>query len=487
MRFDLQLREFTDHGVGDSRPAVLSESALLSWRDFEAKVAAWVQAATAAGAQCDVPIMIHGHKEADFLVAIAGCLALRAPFVPVDTIYPQERVARILRLSGANLVFSAEQRSFTPIAPQITTDQRDLAYVIFTSGSTGEPKGVQIGSESVLELANWMSGSFGLGEAPVFMNQAPFSFDLSMYELFGTLAMGGCCVMNHRELAGDSDAFLTRQREARITTWVSTPSFAFQQLLNKRFAQAFLPTLDTFLFCGEPLTNKLARTLRARFPRARVINSYGPTEATVATTWIVLDEAILERYDPLPVGVCKPHGEVFVDPANGELCIAGPHVMRGYLNREDLNREKLFTWHGQRAFRTGDLGIVEPSGLVFCHGRRDDQIKLNGYRIELSDVDNALCKLPAVSIAATIALRQSDSGESGRVLRLVGFIVFDAAATVQARQATLQEYRGRLGRLIPEYMIPSELICCDALPYSGNHKIDRAALARNYAQTQAAS
>ena len=128
-----------------------------------------------------------------------------------------------------------------------------------------------------------MLGSFGLGDAPVFMNQAPFSFDLSMYEVFATLASGGACVLNSRELIATPAAWIARLAEQGITVWVSTPSFAHQQLANRDFARD-AADLAHALFCGEPLPAALAKKLRQRFPDAAILNTYGPTEATVATT-----------------------------------------------------------------------------------------------------------------------------------------------------------------------------------------------------------
>jgi D-alanine--poly(phosphoribitol) ligase subunit 1 len=348
---------------------------------------------------------------------------------------------------------------------------------MFTSGSTGDPKGVQIGRESVGLLGDWMLGSFGLGEAPVFMNQAPFSFDLSMYEVFATLAAGGCCVLNAREQIAAPAAWMARLAEHGVTVWVSTPSFAHQQLANRDFSPAALPGLRTFLFCGEPLPAALAKKLRQRFPDAVILNTYGPTEATVATTWIEVTDAVLAAHDPLPVGHAKPDSVLIVD--EGEICIVGDHVMRGYLNRPDLNEAKLYTYaDGRRAFRTGDLGQMESDGLLFCRGRMDDQIKLNGYRIELAEIDEALHGLPGVEGGACAVLRRPD----GTAVRLIGFVagVEEQAPRILAPEA-LAGWKERLAQRLPPYMVPSELVACAALPMSNNHKIDRKKLVEIYA------
>ncbi|MGK5057236.1 D-alanine--poly(phosphoribitol) ligase [Janthinobacterium sp. LB2P49] len=475
MRFDIEQGLFIEQNQGAELPALNDGERTLTWREFASAVAAWVERARHLGAVKNVPLVIYGHKEANFFIAMTGCLVIGAPFVPADTIYPEERLERIKAASGATLCYTSEKNEFTATGHAIgqQTSEADLAYILFTSGSTGEPKGVQIGRDSVASMVTWMSGHFGLGDAPIFMNQAPFSFDLSMYEVMATLSMGGCCVLNDRKLIGKPLVFLERQRDAGISCWVSTPSFAHQQLLNKQFCADFLPTLKTFLFCGEPLAHAIAKRLRERFPNSIIINTYGPTEATVASTWIIVDDALLAKYNPLPVGYSKPDGHIFLDAHSGEICIAGDHVMRGYLNNPELNAEKLFECRGHRAFRTGDLGEIDANGLIFCRGRIDDQIKFNGFRIELSDIDNALQRLDGIASAATVALRRPD----GTVGRLLGFLVSENGLT---NKDTLDVYKSKLGQMLPNYMVPSELIVTTSLPLSINHKVDRKALADGY-------
>jgi len=473
MHFDLATSAFTDVERDPQRPAVIAADRSLSWDDFRRAVDDWVAAARDLGVGPDIPVVIYGHKEAQFLVAMAGCLSLKAPFVPVDTIYPDERMQRIAAIVKAPVIYLSAEPGFRRLghvpAPM---QQKDLAYVMFTSGSTGEPKGVQIGREGVRGLVTWMGDCFEMGEAPGYMNQAPFSFDLSMYEVFALLGLGGTLVLNSREQTADPEVYLARLAREHISVWISTPSFARQQLLSKQFDGAHLPDLKTFLFCGETLPSSLVKRLHERFPMARVLNTYGPTEATVATTWVFIDADILGRFDPLPVGYAKPGSMVRVDPASAEIEILGEHVMRGYLNQPELNQEKLFEEAGQRGFRTGDLGEMGKEGLLFCRGRRDDQIKLNGYRIELQEIDKALQKLPGVSGSAVVPLRRPD----GSVARLVAYVAIPG----QVRPAA--DWKERLATSLPPYMVPSELLLTADFPVSTNGKIDRKALEQRYLQ-----
>jgi len=477
MYFDLTTFSFETSGRSADALAVIGADRSLSWAALAREAQAWAEQAQAAGLARDVPVVIRGHKEASFFVAMVGALMMGAPFVPVDTIYPQARMDRIVEIVCPAVIYDALSNTFTqPAVAGRSAVEKGLAYVLFTSGSTGDPKGVQIGRESVGLLGQWMKAAFELGDAPVFMNQAPFSFDLSMYEVFGTLCTGGTCVLNAREAIGTA-SWLPAMAQQEISVWVSTPSFAHQQLVNRQFSAQGLPSLKVFLFCGEPLPRTLALKLRERFPDALVINTYGPTEATVATTWVIIDDAVLAAERALPIGQPKPDSLVFVE--DGELCIVGDHVMRGYLNRPDLNETRMFTHtDGRRGFRTGDLGEVGEDGLLYCRGRMDDQIKLNGYRIELSEVDAALASLPGVSAAACAVLRRPD----GTPVRLVGFIELaraTSAPTITLPDA-LSQWRGDLALRLPSYMVPPELVNCPALPVSSNHKVDRKQLLQWY-------
>lgn len=480
MRFDLHAMRFADTRQHRNHRAIVGGDRSLGWGDLQEQTTYWAQRAQELGAEPDVPIVLSGHKQAAFFTAMTACLTLGSPFVPVDTIYPAERRARIAELVGAPLLYRADTDTFEATGHAASPlSEKGLAYILFTSGSTGEPKGVQIGRESVCLLAEWMQGRFGLGATPVFMNQAPFSFDLSMFEVFGTLASGGTCVLNSRELIQDGPAYLGRLADEQVTCWVSTPSFAHQQLLNKAFCSAGLPSLDTFLFCGEVLPNALARRLRQRFPQARILNTYGPTEATVATTLIEVDQAVLDAHPVLPVGYAKPG--CLIDIRDSEICVVGDHVMRGYLNRPDLNLARMFRHtDGRRGLRTGDLGRLDADGLLWCQGRRDDQVKLNGYRIELPEIALALQALDDVKNAICLALRRPDN----TVARLVGFVELmesgrgAGAAAWAPYPATC--WKPALEQRLPSYMLPSEIVVVDTFPMSVNQKIDGKALLAAY-------
>ena len=480
MRFDFDQRCFIDTDNGQTLPAGTDARQTLSWQALHDEVDAWIDQARRAGVQAGVPLVIVGHKEAGFLVAMLGCLMLGVPFVPVDAINPVERQRRIVDIVRAAVIHDAASGSFAAgCADPAPLAEPDIAYIMFTSGSTGDPKGVQIGTDSLALFAGWIRDCLTLGPAPAFMDQMLFSFDFSLFNVAGALVTGGSCVLCAREIIADHAAFIDYLARSKVSVWASTPSFIRQQLLAPGFNQAGLPDLRVFVFGAESLTPALAETLWQRFPGIRIINSYGPTEATCSTTWVEIDDALRRAApNPFPIGRAKPYAEVFLQ--DGEICVAGDHVMRGYINRPDLNQTLLFRHNGKRAYHTGDLGQIDEHGLVTFRGRIDDQIKLHGYRIELAEVDAALTRLPGVRAGATIALKRPD----GSALRMVGFIETEAPLPVDDGLHPLpdgmHDWKTVLGERLPTYMIPSELIACAGFPTTPTDKVDRKKLEQRY-------
>src|SRR5262249_25206959 len=266
-----------------------------------------------------------------------------------------------------------------------------------------------------------------------------------------------------------------------VSRWVSTPSFAQMCLVEDRFAEAMLPRVKRFLFCGETLAPQTAAQLLARFPQAQVWNMYGPTEATVATTSIQIDAAILQKYAPLPVDRVMPGTKIFIIDENGfelsanergEIAIAGPNVSLGYTGRADLTTRVFFDYRGLRGYKTGDLGRFCDT-LLFFEGRADEQIKLSGYRIELGDVEANLRALPTIRDAVVIPVIKGGIAQS-----LTAFV------SLMARNETsdfklVHNLRSQLGERLPVYMLPSKFVFLDAFPMTANGKVDRIALAKS--------
>ncbi|GGC03314.1 D-alanine--poly(phosphoribitol) ligase [Oxalicibacterium flavum] len=480
MHFDFDRFEFVGEAMVDEQ-AVVHASGSLDWQQLQQATDDWMRQAEAAGVLAGAPLLITGHKEPAFLIAMLGCLMMKVPFVPVDVINPHERIARISSLLKTSLRYDAQLECFEGVVNQdARLEEEGVAYIMFTSGSTGDPKGVQIGRESVSLFAGWILHSLALGERPVFMDQMLFSFDFSLFNWVGALVTGGACVLCSREIIARRDHFLAYLAHSRATVWASTPSFLRQQLIDPDFCQEKMPDLRVFLFGAESLSVALVDEIWLRFPAARIINSYGPTEATCSTTWVEVDKTLRDTLpNPFPIGRAKPYATVFID--EGEICIAGDHVMRGYLNRSDLNQTRMFVRDGKRGYRTGDIGEMDSHGLVTFRGRMDDQIKFHGYRIELAEIDLALSALPSVRAGVAVALRRPE----GTIVRLVGFV--ELRDTEEGNGTALPEclanWREILAMRLPPYMVPSELLACEQLSITVTDKVDRKQMEQLYKQT----
>lgn len=499
MRFDFNRWNIVDELVSPSKLAVVGSDRQLTWKEFNQESRRLVDLFVSNGAGPTRPVLIYGHKETSFVSAMVGCMLAGIPYIPVDTIIPKDRILQIIDATQPGIMFCCQdqgdwpvpvlmglsgilnQRQSRDLASKLESRPNDpLVYIIFTSGSTGLPKGVQISREAVKDFSGWLQTDFGFQAGEVFFNQAPFSFDLSVFEFIGFLITGGTIVLTTSETQMDLARLQEHLERTKCSTWVSTPSFATIALRNQRFSGKNLPKLKTFLFCGEVLSKQTAGALLEKFPDAKVLNTYGPTEATVATTLVKLDSSHFLS-ETLPVGSVKPGSKISISPSQedpsgiGEIIIEGKNVSIGYLNNSELNSEKFFEREGARGFRTGDWGYFK-EGQLFFLGRKDNQIKLHGFRIELGDIDAKLESVgDLIDCAVTIPLRKN-----GEVKRLVSFIKLKVEIHQDLKSNCLAELKLRLSALLPHYMIPSEIVPLSEFPINSNHKIDRKKLLEIY-------
>ncbi len=498
MRFDIVTARFQDPELDADKLAVAGSDRDITWAQLRTEVDRMVDRIRSFGLPPGHPVVVRGHKQADMVVSMVACMMLDHPYVPLDIVVPEERVRRIVGITGSQLVIdcSAEPLAYTVsmMAPGRTDERKVLdptkgiaerphdpiRYIIFTSGSTGEPKGVRITREAAAAFLQWMCSDFGFSAMDVYINQAPFSFDLSVYELFTALHIGGTLLLNDAATAKDAQAFLSRIDRYQGSIWVSTPTFAYLYLTEPTFTGDRSRSVRSFLFCGEALPKMTAQRLLDRFPHARVLNTYGPTEATVATTLVDVTAEVLACYPDMPVGrpkpdctirVATPEGGPATKAAPGEIEIIGPHVSIGYLNNPELNAEKFFEVDGQRAFRTGDHGWFQ-DGLLFFNGRRDEQVKLNGFRIELGDITAQMLAVPGVADAIAVPLKAGDV-----VKRIIGFVRPQPGMAEEELRPMISM---RLAHELPAYMIPADLMFVEAFPVNSSHKTDRAALVQAY-------
>lgn len=448
------------------------------------------------------PIIVYGHKDPYVIVCFLAAVKSGRAYCPIDISVPLTRVKDIIDEVKPPIILCVEdidielnnRMNLSDIEDVVKNHSDDIQidpikyedvfYIIFTSGSTGRPKGVQISYEC---LNNYLKWSTTLGstreekEGKVFLNQAPFSFDLSVMDLYTSLAVGGTLWTLDKSTQSDYGKLFESLKESKVNIWVSTPSFIEMCLVDENFNEEMLPNLNIFLFCGEVLNNKTVEKLQNKFTKAKIINTYGPTESTVAVTSVIVDSKLNKEINPLPVGeakegswieIRKEDGTLAKEGEHGEINIIGDTVSVGYFNNEELTNKAFYTYelNGKkyRAYKTGDEGYMKNNMLFYC-GRIDLQVKLHGYRIELEDIENNILKLNEIRNAVVVPKIKDE-----KVKSLTAFIIHENE--VNDRFKASQEIKLKLAKFIPTYMIPKKFVFLDEFPVTNNGKIDRKCL-----------
>lgn len=285
-----------------------------------------------------------------------------------------------------------------------------------------------------------------------------------------------------KEMLQDTKSLFSYLGKSDLTLWVSTPSFAEICIQSKSFAADLMPSVSEFLFCGEVLTHKLSDGLAERFPQAKVINTYGPTEATVLVSAVEVTEKMRVDNRSIPIGfpldevelrlVDEQGVSVQEDEAFGELLIISDSVGPGYYQRPDLTEERFFVdeQNGKRGYRTGDI-CFRKKGLYYYHGRADNQLKLGGFRVEIEDIENNLARVENISRAAVVPVW---AGE--KVQYLAAFVLLSGPDGLSPLRRSIALKR-KAGETLPEYMVPRKIIAVDSFPLNVNGKVDKKALA----------
>lgn len=392
-------------------------------------------------------------------------------------------------------------------------EQSDVAYIIFTSGSTGKPKGVEVTRENLGNFLEWMTGvgsSIDDKEGKIFLNQAPYSFDLSVMDTYTALACGGTIASLDKGTMTTPAATMEFLKNQKVNYWVSTPSFVDMILAEKTFNSQNYPDIKVFFFCGERLTKTTANKLIEAFPNVKIINTYGPTESTVAISSVEICSEHIDSQDELPVGEVKSGTKVFIHregdtiqdllnenidnekidneevddcfkqkdaltsqaPEIGEILIEGNTVAKGYFKmpeRTAMAFEVVKMKNGQfkRLYHTGDLGYFK-NGMLYCVGRTDLQVKVHGYRMELGDIEANILLKEEVEAVCVVPKRKD-----GKIRSLVAYVV---SPSVRGTFEDTKNIKLHLRGLLPEYMIPKKIKFIDRLPMTSNGKVNRKAL-----------
>lgn len=427
-----------------SAVAVRYEGESLTYEEFEARVDGLAAALDVRGRI----VAVRMERGIPYLVRLHAIWRAGGAYCPVDPSWPEAR---------AQFVFQEITKAFE-------TDS--LAYVLYTSGSTGEPKGVLTEHAAIANRIRWMQAAFPLLESDVVLHKTPYTFDVSVWELFWPLSVGARLVIARPRGHLDVSYLQETIREEGVTTVHFVPSMLAAFLSGPPRA---LPSLRRVFCSGEALTTDLVDKFLDRYPGVKLYNLYGPTEAAVDVSWWECRRG----ESPVPLGVpvanttlpiLDARGQRVPVGVPGELHIGGRQLARGYLNREVLTREKFYEHPSLgRLYRTGDLARYRADGVVEFLGRRDTQVKLRGLRIELGEIEINLARHPGVR-AAAVAVH----GETSETQRLVAYIVGTASESELLRH---------LAVVLPTYMIPAAWVFVDALPLTESGKLDRKQLA----------
>jgi amino acid adenylation domain-containing protein len=425
-------------------------------------------------------------RTAELVIAAIAIWKAGAGYVPLDPTLPPARLSvmseradldalitvasfadRIAPDVGIQVLLDRDRdaiQAAPTVRPTVDADLSAPAYVLFTSGSTGEPKGVRVPARAVLQLLRTLARRPGLDASDVVLGSTTFSFDISVLELFLPLRVGGRVVLASGEDVKDGRALIRLIEAHGINVLQFTPT-GWRILQSAGWEGGGVKAIAG----GEPFPRDLLRWL---LPRVQEVwNGYGPTEATVYTTFAHLDDgdAPIHIGPPLPGFRCyvlDPGGQRLPPGVPGELCVAGPQVADGYVSRPEETARRFGSdpFGGGRMYRTGDLVRWRRDGTLDHMGRIDQQVKLRGFRIELGEVEAVLAAEPCVRETAVVLTELNGSRE------LVGYAAADAEGWDE------RSIRERLGERLPDYMVPRFLVRLDSLPRTPSGKTDRKAL-----------
>ncbi|MEW6735711.1 MAG: amino acid adenylation domain-containing protein, partial [Acidobacteriota bacterium] len=457
------------------------------------------------GIKSEIKIGICINRSIEMLVGILGILKAGAAYVPLDPNYPPERLAYIVTDTAMPVIVTQKtldihlpiqsvstvclDSDWSLIAnqsrnnPDIDVLPENLAYLIYTSGSTGKPKGVMISHRSLVNYIEAAVIEYNINSSDHLLQFASINFDTSAEEIYPGLITGATLVLRSDTMIDSVTSFLQKCQEWSITV-LDLPTTYWHEITASLTAQEtiFPSSVRLVIIGGERALAERLLVWRKRIERTELINSYGPTEATiVATIWKMPSERqtsdtllevpigrairntqvyILDRHlQPVPIGVI------------GELHISGAGLARGYLNLPEATAER-FIPHpfssepGVRLYRTGDLARYRKNGDIEFVGRCDHQLKIRGFRIELGEIETALAEHPALQNVVVIAW-EKEAGEK----RLIAYVVAKAES-----EPTASDLRNFLKEKLPDYMLPTAFVFLDSLPLTASGKIDRRAL-----------
>ncbi|WP_026906946.1 non-ribosomal peptide synthetase [Paucisalibacillus globulus] len=470
--FDYQVTENAD------KEAIVFHNQSMSYGELNRKVLSLASMLRDKGVGPERVVSIMVDRSFEMIIGMLAIVKAGAAYLPIDTEYPEERINYMLRDSQAQFllttresiqelelttiefVFLEDEALYQNEVEQLDneTNLNSLAYVIYTSGTTGKPKGVMLEQKGVINLANWFKEGLGIHGNEHILQFASIAFDAFSWELTMSILLGNTLYIPTKDVILSPDLLNDYIRKNKITT-VTVPPFVAAELEGDQ-------ALKRVIVAGSEVKATMIQHLLGRM---EVINAYGPTEDTVCTTYYKIPDNVEGK---IPIGKPITNHHVLIMDTNlklvpigveGELCISGKGIARGYLGNEQLSKEK-FVEHpyqkGEMLYKTGDIARWLPNGMIDYVGRMDQQVKIRGHRIEMSEIEQQMLEIASISQVAMI-----DKEING--------MKYVCAYYVSENEILVNTLRETLKRTLPSYMIPSYFVRLDSIPLTINGKVDR--------------
>jgi amino acid adenylation domain-containing protein len=464
-------------------------------------------------------------KSPEALIAMFATLKADGIYVPLDTSSPAARLARIVEICEPRCILAVQ--STAPVLQEMiaaglppgtrigwmdegspshgdvafawpdveaqNTDHvdslntpDDTAHILFTSGSTGTPKGVMITHANVLHFVDWAVRYFDIRSTDRNSGHPPLHFDLSTFDIYGTIAAGAQIHLLPQELSLLPHRLAGFIRDADLTQWFSVPSILHQMAKFDVVQPNDFPSLQRLLWCGEKFPTPALVYWMQRLPHVKFVNLYGPTEATIASSFYHVPECPKDQTTEIPIGEPCEGEQLFVldhdlrpcEPETvGDLYIGGAGLSPGYWKDAEKTAQAFIESGNGRIYRTGDLARAGHDGMVYLVGRSDTQIKSRGYRIELGEIEAAMHAVPGVRDAAVVAI---DTGGFEGLAICCAFVPSNGA------ELSPRVLKKTLAQSLPHYMIPAHWMMLDHMPMNGNGKTARPPLKQMFLDQYAA-
>ena len=440
-------------------------------------------------------VAVYLDKNADSVIIFQGILRAGAIYVPIDLQVPIHGVLEIIAGCSPEVLFTTErlaaeiqaessdsitclttspsasgESSWEEVLSTASGKTRtpvnvvptDPAYILYTSGSTGKPKGVCLNHTNALSFVTWAAEETVVGEESIVANHAPFSFGISVYDLYVPFLKGAVLTIVPSRIFLSGRAMAEFMATEKVSHWYSVPSAILLMMRGGEFSDDVRGNLKELMFAGEPFPAEKVNELYDQLPNTRLWNFYGATETNVCCFY-ELQSRIDAETSSIPIGVAASGDTVWIepdgeDPNMGELLVQGPTVMLGYWGDE---------FSTDRIYRTNDIVRRDDNGLLHFLGRNDAIVKVRGYRVSLTEVEEVVNKHPSIHKVAVVQIGDSSTG------KLYAFAILSESQ----REPTLIEIKELCAEHLPSYKIVHRITFVDSLPLNVNGKIDRAALA----------